>query len=332
MANKEPEMVKAECEQVQQLFERYVPEIARGSVLIKAMAREPGRRTKVTLQSVDPGIDAVRVCVGKVRNVESDGASKPVPDGPIKAIVDELNGERIDLVGWSDSLQTLISRALMPAKVEEVSLYPTLGRAIVRLKEDQLGWAIGPDGINVRLATKLSGWDIELMTQAELEEAISRAENWFRQIPGATDKVVEICIKEGFLSYDDLTFLDAAQLANLTGVTAQHAAAMLSFAEEAAQRVEAETRAKMEEDHSLRHAPGLEEVTPGALQTASGVVLVMIGIVVVLGGFVLYLGNRTGLFPTFPFAGYITILAGAVLVAIGLSMAGFGSRPTRPVD
>jgi N utilization substance protein A len=213
----------------------------------------------------------------------------------------------------------------MPAKVEEVSLYPKLGRAIVRIKEDQLGWAIGPDGINVRLATKLIGWDIELMTETELNEGIKTAKNWFRQIPGVTDKAVEACIKEGFLAYDDLTFLKADQLANLTGVTQQEAEAMLSFAEEAAQRVEAETRAKMAADPNHRNAPApseSEEVAPSALQTAGGVVLALIGIVLVLGGFVLYWGNRTGFFPTFPFAGYLTVIAGAFFVAAGLSIAG----------
>jgi len=259
MADKEPEIVKAECEQVRQLFERFAPEIARGAVVIKAMAREPGRRTKVALQSVDPAIDPIGACVGKfhsrtlhegeVRNVEPGtveirGRTQATPDGPIKAIVDALNGERIDLVRWYDSLEMLVPLAMGPAKIDQVFLYPQLIRVIVLVKEDQLAWAIGRDGGNVRLASRLIGLEIEIFTQAELHEAINRANKWFRQIPGMTDKAAEVCIKEGCLCYDDLTCFDAGQIANLTGVSQQEAAAMLSFAEEAAQRVEAETYAK----------------------------------------------------------------------------------------
>src|SRR5262249_3770416 len=160
-------------------------------------------------------------------------------------------------------------------------------------------------GNNVRLASKLIGWDIEIMTPAELDEAINRAEHWFRQIPGVTDKVVEVLIKEGFLCYGDLAVLDATQLANLTGVTQQEAAATLSFAEEAAKPVEAEARAKFGADLEPSDVPVPSEpelVFPGALEKACGVILALIGIVLVPGSFVLYLGNRTGFFPTFPFA------------------------------
>jgi N utilization substance protein A len=326
MANKEPDTVKAECEQVRQLFERYVPEVASGAVLIKAIAREPGYRTKVALQSLDPAIDAVRVCVGKVRKVESDGETQCVPDGPIKAIVDELGGERIELVRWYDSLEMLVPPAMLPAKIDQVFLYPRLGRVIVVVKdEDQLALAIGGDATNVRLASKLIGRDIEIMTPAELNEAIGSAENWFRQIPGVTDKVVEVFIKEGFLSYDDLTFLEAAQLADMAGVTQQEAAAMLSFAEEAAQRVEAEADAKVGADLEPRDVPAPSEpelVFPGALEKACGVILALIGIVLVPGSFVLYLGNRTGFFPTFPFAGGTSFVGGWALILFGLRMAG----------
>jgi N utilization substance protein A len=334
MANKEPMRLGAECEQVRQLFERFVPEIARGAVLIKAMAREPGYVTKVALQSVDPGIDAVGVCVGKIRNVESDGTTEAIPDGPIKAIVDELGGERIDLIRWYDSLEMLVPPAMLPAKIDQVFLYPRLGRVIVLVKdEDQLALGIGADGINVRLASKLIGWDIEIMTPAELDEAIGRAEHWFLQIPGVTDKAVDACIKEGFLSYDDLTFLEATQLANLTGVTQQQAAAMLSFAEEAAERLEreegwprrAEAQAKIGADLEPRDVPAPSEpelVFPGALEKGCGVILALIGIVLIPCSFVLYLGNRTGFFPTFPFAGGTSFVVGLALILFGLRMAG----------
>jgi N utilization substance protein A len=136
----------------------------------------------------------------------------------------------------------LIPNALQPAQIEEVFLYPRLGRAIVLVKEDQLSLAIGRRGQNVRLASKLVGWDIEIMTHDELNEGIEKAENWFLQIPGATEELVEAFIEEGFLSYDDLTYLEPAQLAELAGVSEEQAADMIAFAEEASERVEEESR------------------------------------------------------------------------------------------
>ena len=114
------------------------------------------------------------------------GACVGVRGSRIKNIVDELDGERIDIVRWNDSLQVLIPNALQPAEIDEVFLYPRLGRAIVLVSEDQLSLAIGRRGQNVRLASKLVGWDIEIMTHDELAEALERAERWFGQLPHAS--------------------------------------------------------------------------------------------------------------------------------------------------
>ncbi len=102
----------------------------------------------------------------------------------IKNIVDELAGERIDIVRWNDDMQVLIPNALQPAEVEEVILCQMLGRAIVLVREDQLSLAIGRRGQNVRLASKLCGWDIEIMTREELDEAIERAVDGLRGVGG----------------------------------------------------------------------------------------------------------------------------------------------------
>src|SRR5262245_57005952 len=152
----------------------------------------------------------------------------------------------------------MIPNALQPAQIEEVFLYPRLGRAIVLVKEDQLSLAIGRRGQNVRLASKLVGWDIEIMTHDELNEGIERAENWFRQVPAVTDELVEVFIEEGFLSYDDLTFLEPAQLAELAGVTEEEAGTMIAFAEEAAERVEEETKAAKAAEAEARAALGAQ--------------------------------------------------------------------------
>ncbi len=241
---------------VRQLFETEIPEIQDRTIEIKAVAREAGYRSKVAVSSIDMKVDCVGACVG-------------VRGSRIKNIVDELGGERIDIVRWNDSLQVLIPNALQPAAIEEVFLYPRLGRAIVLVKEDQLSLAIGRRGQNVRLASKLVGWDIEIMTHDELNEGIERAEGWFLQIPGVQPEQVEAFIEEGFLSYDDLTFLEPAELAELAGVTEEQAEEMIAYCEEAAERVEEETRKLKEEEAAARAAAPPPAPKPTPAETAA---------------------------------------------------------------
>jgi N utilization substance protein A len=214
---------------VRRLFENEIPEIEDQTIAIKAVAREAGHRTKVAVSSIDMKVDCVGACVG-------------VRGSRIKNIIDELGGERIDIVRWNDSLQVLIPNALQPAQIEEVFLYPRLGRAIVLVKEDQLSLAIGRRGQNVRLASKLVGWDIEIMTHDELNAGIDKAETWFMEIPGVQPEMVEAFIEEGFLSFADLTFVEPAELAELAGVEESVAEEFIAYAEEAAERVEQEVR------------------------------------------------------------------------------------------
>jgi N utilization substance protein A len=242
---------------VRRLFENEIPEIADRTIEIKALAREAGYRAKIAVSSIDMKVDCVGACVG-------------VRGSRIKNIVDELGGERIDIVRWNDSLQVMIPNALQPAQIEEVFLYPRLGRAIVLVKEDQLSLAIGRRGQNVRLASKLVGWDIEIMTHDELNEGIDRAEKWFREIPAITDEMVEAFIEEGFLSYTDLTFLEPAQLAELASITEDAAEEMIAFAEEGAERVEEETRVAEAEAKAAAAQAGTAPARSGAAQRAAG--------------------------------------------------------------
>jgi N utilization substance protein A len=184
---------------VQRLFEQEIPEIAEGVITVRAMAREPGYRSKVAVSSSDQRVDCVGACVG-------------VRGNRIKNIVDELSGERIDIVRWSDDMQVLIPNALQPAEVDEVILCKMMGRAIVLVREDQLSLAIGRRGQNVRLASKLCGWDIEIMTREELEEQIDRAVAGFGALDGVDDEVAEKLVGEGFLSYDDLSVIEPEDL------------------------------------------------------------------------------------------------------------------------
>jgi N utilization substance protein A len=220
---------------VRRLFENEIPEIEEGTIAIKAVAREAGYRSKVAVSSIDMKVDCVGACVG-------------VRGSRIKNIVDELGGERIDIVRWNDALQVLIPNALQPAAIEDVIVYSLLGRAIVLVKEDQLSLAIGRRGQNVRLASKLVGWDIEIMTHEELTESIERAERWFLELPPITEEQVEALVEGGFLSYTDLTFLEPAQLAEMIGLTEEQAEDVILRAEERAEEVEEEERVAKQSD------------------------------------------------------------------------------------
>src|SRR6266436_3958008 len=204
---------------IRRLFENEIPEIADRTIEIKALGREAGYRAKIAVSSIDLKVDCVGACVG-------------VRGSRITNVVDELGGERIDIVRWNDSLQVMIPNALQPAAIEEVFLYPRLGRAIVLVKEDQLSLAIGRRGQNVRLASKLVGWDIEIMTLDELNQSIDRAVNWFSELPHITEGMVEAFIEEGFLSYDDLTCIEVSELAELAGITEEQAEDIQNFAED----------------------------------------------------------------------------------------------------
>ncbi len=140
---------------IKRLFEVEVPEVAEHIIEIKAMAREAGYRTKIAVSSVDSKVDPVGACVG-------------VRGSRIKNIVDELNGEKIDIVRWNESSQILIANALKPAEVAEISLCFELGRATVVVRDDQLSLAIGKRGQNVRLAARLTGWDVDILTPGDI--------------------------------------------------------------------------------------------------------------------------------------------------------------------
>ena len=186
---------------VRRLFELEIPEIADQIISIRALAREAGYRSKVAVTSIDAKVDAVGACVG-VRGTR------------IKNIVDELGGERIDIVRWNESLQVLIPNSLQPAEIDEVMLCQLLGRAIVLVREDQLSLAIGRRGQNVRLASKLVGWDIEIMTSEELDELIEKAVGTFTKIEGVETELAEKLVEQGILSYDDLSVMEINDLVN----------------------------------------------------------------------------------------------------------------------
>jgi len=176
---------------IRRLFESEVPEIAESIIEIRGLAREAGYRSKVAVISYDDKVDPVGACVG-------------VRGSRIKNIVDELGGEKIDIVRWNDSSQILVANALMPAKVSEIALCFELGRATVVVEEDQLSLAIGKHGQNVRLAARLSGWDIDILTPDEYNQGIERLAACVKSVEGADDILVDKLIALGIISVLDL--------------------------------------------------------------------------------------------------------------------------------
>jgi len=176
---------------IRRLFEAEVPEVAERVIEIKALAREPGQRCKVAVASVDSKVDAKGACIG-------------VRGSRIRNIVDEVNGEKIDIVLWNESSQVLISNAVRPAAVDEVSLCFELGRATIIVREDQLSLAIGKRGQNVRLAARLTGWDIDILTPTEFAKGLEILAETLRPIEGVTDEMLDRIGALGMISVFDV--------------------------------------------------------------------------------------------------------------------------------
>jgi N utilization substance protein A len=210
---------------VQKLFEQEIPEIQDAVIEIKEIAREPGYRTKIAVYSSDQRIDCVGACIG-------------MRGSRIKNITEELNNERIDVVPWSSDMQVFIPNALRPAEIEEVILCSMLGRAVVLVQQDQRSLAIGRKGQNVRLASKLCGWDIEIMTRDELEADIEKAIEGYALIDGVNSELADRLVGEGFLTFDDLSIIEPNDLAQMGDFSLQEAEAIIEQAEEAALKEE----------------------------------------------------------------------------------------------
>src|SRR5579884_952915 len=173
------------------LFEQEVPEIYEGIVEIRQCAREPGGRAKVAVYSKDSDVDPVGACVG-------------VKGTRVQAVVQELRGERIDIVSWTDDQAELVCRALAPAKVSKVIIDEDEHAMEVIVPDDQLSLAIGKRGQNVRLAHRLSGWKLDVRSDSEAEEEARAARASLNAIPGIGDINAELLYQWGFRSAEQL--------------------------------------------------------------------------------------------------------------------------------
>ena len=190
------------------LFAQEVPEIYDGIIEIKAVARDPGSRAKMAVISRDASIDPVGACVG-------------VRGRRVQEVVKELQGEKIDIIPWSPQAATFVVNALAPAEVSKVGRDEEAGRGGVVVPDDQLSLAIGRRGQNVRLASQLTRWDIDILTEAEeserRQEEFRRRSNLFVEALDVDDVIAGLLVTEGFHSIEELAFADPDELANIEG-------------------------------------------------------------------------------------------------------------------
>ena len=213
------------------LFAQEVPEIYDGIIEVKAVARDPGSRAKIAVISRDSSIDPVGACVG-------------MRGSRVQAVVGELQGEKIDIIPWSPDVATFIVNALQPAEVSKVVLDEDAERIEVVVPDDQLSLAIGRRGQNVRLASQLTGWDIDILTEAEeserrQKEFVERTQTFMEALD--VDEVVgQLLASEGFRSVEELAFVEAAELASIEGFDEDTAEEIQNRARDYLARIEAE--------------------------------------------------------------------------------------------
>src|SRR5215207_4453040 len=190
------------------LFEQEVPEIYDGIIEVRAVARDPGSRAKIAVISRDSSIDPVGACVG-------------MRGSRVQAVVGELQGEKIDIIPWSFDQATFIVNALQPAEVAKVVLDEDADRIEVVVPDDQLSLAIGRRGQNVRLASQLTGWDIDILTEQEESERrqaefVARTQTFMNALN--VDEVVgQLLASEGFRTVEELAFIELDDLASIEG-------------------------------------------------------------------------------------------------------------------
>jgi N utilization substance protein A len=231
---------------IHRLFELEVPEIAENIIEIRALAREAGYRTKVAVASLDDKVDPVGACVG-------------VRGSRIKNVVEELGGEKIDIVRWNDSSQVLVANALMPARVSEIALCFELGRATVVVDVDQLSLAIGKHGQNVRLAARLTGWDIDILTPDEYNQGVEQLTNCVKSVEDADDTVVDKLIALGVISVLDLEDVGAEPLTNELNIDAKIAEKLVEAAAEGAKQLAAESKKNQAENLLQQQTDAVED-------------------------------------------------------------------------
>src|SRR3979409_876381 len=245
------------------LFAQEVPEIYDGIVEVKAVAREPGSRGKSGVISRDSSVDPVGACVG-------------MRGSRVQAVVNELQGEKIDIIPWSPDIATFVVNALAPAEVAKGVIDEDRERieVVVPDTNNQLSLAIGRRGQNVRLASQLTGWDIDILTEQEESERrqadFENSTRVFMESLNVDEVVGQLLASEGFTSVEELALVDVKELASIEGFDDETATELQNRAREYLEQLEGELENKRKElgvDDALKTVPG---VTPKMLVTVGG--------------------------------------------------------------
>ncbi|WP_273720052.1 MULTISPECIES: transcription termination factor NusA [unclassified Bartonella] len=233
------------------LFTMEVPEIYDGIIEIKSVARDPGSRAKIAVVSRDGSIDPVGACVG-------------MRGSRVQAVVAELQGEKIDIIPWSPDAATFIVNALQPAEVSKVVLDEDAERIEVIVPDDQLSLAIGRRGQNVRLASQLTGWNIDILTEKEESEnrqkEFTERSKLFMESLDVDEMIGQVMASEGFSSIEEIAYIDLEEIASIDGFDHETAAEIQSRAREYLEHKEKELDEKRKElgvSDELRTLPGM---------------------------------------------------------------------------
>jgi len=206
---------RSDAGMVLRLFEQEVPEVQEGTVAIQAISRDPGSRSKIAVISTDPSVDPVGACVG-------------MRGARVQAVVNELHGEKIDIIEWTEDPAAFVVNALAPAEIERVLVDEASNTIEVAVSEENLAIAIGRRGQNVRLASELSGWNIELMSSGEEKERrheeVAKATLIFQQGLDVDVDFAAVLVGEGFYSMDELAYCAAEDISAIEGLDEEMAA------------------------------------------------------------------------------------------------------------
>lgn len=239
---------------VRELFELEVPEIYERIVEIKGLVREPGYRTKIAVYSSDSRVDAVGACVG-------------VRGSRIRNIVEELGGEKIDIVRWNDSAELFIRNALSPSEIDHIEFDRNNQRARVIVPEDQLSLAIGRKGQNVRLSSRLTGWNLDIMTINQHSAWREKGRQEIASLPGVGEATINNMFIAGFESFHDIMELGIDKLKEIKGIGEKKALEIYNFAVEGyRKRLEGESR-ELADAKEAREAKS--DKPAGPVQTAA---------------------------------------------------------------
>jgi transcription termination/antitermination protein NusA len=238
-----------------QLFAQEVPEIYEGIVEVKGAAREPGGRAKIAVISNDSDVDPVGACVG-------------MKGTRVQAVVQELRGEKIDIVHWIPDQAEYVCRALAPAKVSKIIIDDDEHSMEVIVPDDQLSLAIGKKGQNVRLAARLTGWRIDVRSEAEAEEETRRARMSIGAIPGINDFAAELLYQAGFKSAEEVSESELEDILDVEGISKEKAESLHKSAKEyvAEKRLKAEEE-KISAGEQTVELPPAEPSSPGETTT-----------------------------------------------------------------